>query len=154
MFLFISKSLFTHKLLQLISGMNSKFMAVIINIHLFFSQCCPFRAYEIEKRLSTADLFRFPNFETVCWYVGKHLLDTFRGEWVHCIFIHSFIFILLILVLIWLTAVPFFNRIILTMCCCALQVWEKTADTLPHTWFMELRPWTMLSAAGPVKRQA
>uniref|UniRef100_A0A8C4I2K1 PHD finger protein 8 n=1 Tax=Dicentrarchus labrax TaxID=13489 RepID=A0A8C4I2K1_DICLA len=36
------------------------------------------RAYEIEKRLSTADLFRFPNFETVCWYVGKHLLDTFR----------------------------------------------------------------------------
>lgn len=37
-------------------------------------------AYEIEKRLSTADLFRFPNFETVCWYVGKHLLDTFRGE--------------------------------------------------------------------------
>uniref|UniRef100_A0A8C6NML6 PHD finger protein 8 n=1 Tax=Nothobranchius furzeri TaxID=105023 RepID=A0A8C6NML6_NOTFU len=37
------------------------------------------RAYEIEKRLSTADLFKFPNFETVCWYVGKHLLDTFRG---------------------------------------------------------------------------
>uniref|UniRef100_A0A673IU68 Histone lysine demethylase PHF8 n=1 Tax=Sinocyclocheilus rhinocerous TaxID=307959 RepID=A0A673IU68_9TELE len=37
------------------------------------------RAYEIEKRLSTAELFRFPNFETVCWYVGKHLLDTFRG---------------------------------------------------------------------------
>lgn len=42
--------------------------------------CCDFSAYEIEKRLSTADLFRFPNFETVCWYVGKHLLDTFRGE--------------------------------------------------------------------------
>lgn len=38
------------------------------------------RAYEIEKRLSTADLFRFPNFETVCWYVGKHLLDIFRGK--------------------------------------------------------------------------
>uniref|UniRef100_A0A672ZBB9 PHD finger protein 8 n=1 Tax=Sphaeramia orbicularis TaxID=375764 RepID=A0A672ZBB9_9TELE len=38
------------------------------------------RAYEIEKRLSTADLFKFPNFETVCWYVGKHLLDTFRGK--------------------------------------------------------------------------
>lgn len=44
-----------------------------------------FRAYEIEKRLSTAELFRFPNFETVCWYVGKHLLDTFRGEGVHFI---------------------------------------------------------------------
>uniref|UniRef100_W5UEA2 Histone lysine demethylase PHF8 n=1 Tax=Ictalurus punctatus TaxID=7998 RepID=W5UEA2_ICTPU len=37
------------------------------------------RAYEIEKRLSTAELFKFPNFETVCWYVGKHILDTFRG---------------------------------------------------------------------------
>uniref|UniRef100_H3AYU5 Histone lysine demethylase PHF8 n=1 Tax=Latimeria chalumnae TaxID=7897 RepID=H3AYU5_LATCH len=37
------------------------------------------KAYEIEKRLSTADLFKFPNFETICWYVGKHLLDTFRG---------------------------------------------------------------------------
>ncbi|XP_060619275.2 histone lysine demethylase PHF8 isoform X1 [Anolis sagrei] len=37
------------------------------------------RAYEIEKRLSTADLFKFPNFETICWYVGKHLLDIFRG---------------------------------------------------------------------------
>ncbi|KAJ6655356.1 hypothetical protein lerEdw1_005548 [Lerista edwardsae] len=37
------------------------------------------KAYEIEKRLSTADLFKFPNFETICWYVGKHLLDIFRG---------------------------------------------------------------------------
>lgn len=43
----------------------------------FFSSL---RAYEIEKRLSTADLFKFPNFETMCWYVGKHLLDTFRGK--------------------------------------------------------------------------
>uniref|UniRef100_A0A4W3GDP1 Jumonji helical domain-containing protein n=1 Tax=Callorhinchus milii TaxID=7868 RepID=A0A4W3GDP1_CALMI len=38
------------------------------------------KAYEIEKRLNTADLFKFPNFETICWYVGKHLLDTFRGK--------------------------------------------------------------------------
>uniref|UniRef100_A0A286XXJ9 Histone lysine demethylase PHF8 n=1 Tax=Cavia porcellus TaxID=10141 RepID=A0A286XXJ9_CAVPO len=37
------------------------------------------KAYEIEKRLSTADLFKFPNFETICWYVGKHILDIFRG---------------------------------------------------------------------------
>jgi hypothetical protein len=29
--------------------------------------------------LSTADLFKFPNFETICWYVGKHILDIFRG---------------------------------------------------------------------------
>uniref|UniRef100_A0A8C9TM21 PHD finger protein 8 n=1 Tax=Scleropages formosus TaxID=113540 RepID=A0A8C9TM21_SCLFO len=41
------------------------------------------RAYEIEKRLNTTGLFKFPNFETVCWYVGKHLLDTFRGETRH-----------------------------------------------------------------------
>ncbi|KAK2118250.1 PHD finger protein 8 [Saguinus oedipus] len=37
------------------------------------------KAYEIEKWLSIADLFRFPNFETICWYVGKHILDIFRG---------------------------------------------------------------------------
>ncbi|XP_074134608.1 histone lysine demethylase PHF8 isoform X1 [Sminthopsis crassicaudata] len=37
------------------------------------------KAYDIEKRLSTADLFKFPNFETICWYVGKHILDIFRG---------------------------------------------------------------------------
>lgn len=54
------------------ASINSKLMSLISTII--------FRAYEIEKRLSTADLFRFPNFETVCWYVGKHLLDTFRGE--------------------------------------------------------------------------
>ncbi|XP_059962640.1 histone lysine demethylase PHF8-like [Mesoplodon densirostris] len=37
------------------------------------------KVYEIEKRLSTEDLFKFPNFETICWYVGKHILDVFRG---------------------------------------------------------------------------
>lgn len=37
------------------------------------------KAYEIERRLSTAELGTFPNFETICWYVGRHLLDTFRG---------------------------------------------------------------------------
>ena len=47
-------------------------------------------AYEIEKRLSTADLFRFPNFETVCWYVGKHLLDTFRGENLYVGYLRAF----------------------------------------------------------------
>ena len=38
------------------------------------------RAYEMERRLSCAALCTFPNFETICWYVGRHLLDTFRGE--------------------------------------------------------------------------
>ncbi|XP_059728268.1 histone lysine demethylase PHF8 isoform X3 [Haemorhous mexicanus] len=37
------------------------------------------RAYELQRRLNTPDLAKFPNFETVCWYVGRHLLDTFRG---------------------------------------------------------------------------
>ncbi|XP_065509370.1 LOW QUALITY PROTEIN: histone lysine demethylase PHF8 [Caloenas nicobarica] len=37
------------------------------------------KAYELERRLSTAENFKFPNFETICWYVGRHLLDTFRG---------------------------------------------------------------------------
>ncbi|XP_005533399.2 PREDICTED: histone lysine demethylase PHF8, partial [Pseudopodoces humilis] len=36
-------------------------------------------AYELQRRLNTPDLAKFPNFETVCWYVGRHLLDTFRG---------------------------------------------------------------------------
>ncbi|NXK43248.1 PHF8 demethylase, partial [Piprites chloris] len=37
------------------------------------------RAYELERRLSGSDPVKFPNFETICWYVGRHLLDTFRG---------------------------------------------------------------------------
>ncbi|XP_072776243.1 histone lysine demethylase PHF8 isoform X2 [Taeniopygia guttata] len=37
------------------------------------------RAYELQRRLNTPDLAKFPNFETICWYVGRHLLDTFRG---------------------------------------------------------------------------
>lgn len=37
------------------------------------------KAYEMERRLSCAALCTFPNFETICWYVGRHLLDTFRG---------------------------------------------------------------------------
>lgn len=37
------------------------------------------KAYEMERRLSAPALRTFPNFETICWYVGRHLLDTFRG---------------------------------------------------------------------------
>ena len=110
------------------------------NKHVYFLFVCFFRAYEIEKRLSTADLFKFPNFETVCWYVGKHLLDTFRGEGVQWISEHSCCVLMFVIV------------ILLSLCYSVSQVWEKTADTLPPTWFMEPRPWTMLSAAGPVKR--
>ncbi|CAN9512187.1 unnamed protein product [Ophioblennius macclurei] len=37
------------------------------------------RAYEIEKRLKAKTLTPFPNFETACWYVGRHLLERFKG---------------------------------------------------------------------------
>uniref|UniRef100_A0A3B5LQ79 Lysine-specific demethylase PHF2 n=1 Tax=Xiphophorus couchianus TaxID=32473 RepID=A0A3B5LQ79_9TELE len=36
-------------------------------------------AYEIEKRLKVKTLTPFPNFETACWYVGRHLLERFKG---------------------------------------------------------------------------
>ncbi|XP_066553868.1 lysine-specific demethylase phf2 isoform X1 [Amia ocellicauda] len=37
------------------------------------------RAYEVEKRLKIGSLTQFPNFETACWYVGRHLLERFKG---------------------------------------------------------------------------
>uniref|UniRef100_A0A3P9I9J9 Lysine-specific demethylase PHF2 n=1 Tax=Oryzias latipes TaxID=8090 RepID=A0A3P9I9J9_ORYLA len=37
------------------------------------------RAYEIEKRLKVRSLTPFPNFETACWYVGRHFLERFKG---------------------------------------------------------------------------
>uniref|UniRef100_A0A6Q2Z9T1 Lysine-specific demethylase PHF2 n=1 Tax=Esox lucius TaxID=8010 RepID=A0A6Q2Z9T1_ESOLU len=37
------------------------------------------RAYEVEKRLKVNSLTPFPNFETACWYVGRHLLERFKG---------------------------------------------------------------------------
>lgn len=37
------------------------------------------RAYEIEKRLKVKCLTPFSNFETACWYVGRHLLERFKG---------------------------------------------------------------------------
>ncbi|MGH0182675.1 UNVERIFIED_CONTAM: hypothetical protein FKN15_010533 [Acipenser sinensis] len=37
------------------------------------------RAYEVEKRVKIGSLTQFPNFETACWYVGRHLLERFKG---------------------------------------------------------------------------
>ncbi|KAJ7994406.1 hypothetical protein DPEC_G00248950 [Dallia pectoralis] len=37
------------------------------------------RAYEVEKRLKVNSLTPFSNFETACWYVGRHLLERFKG---------------------------------------------------------------------------
>ncbi|KAB5537031.1 hypothetical protein PHYPO_G00114160 [Pangasianodon hypophthalmus] len=37
------------------------------------------RAYEVEKRLKVASLTPFPNFETACWYVGRHYLERFKS---------------------------------------------------------------------------
>uniref|UniRef100_A0A7M4FQW0 Lysine-specific demethylase PHF2 n=1 Tax=Crocodylus porosus TaxID=8502 RepID=A0A7M4FQW0_CROPO len=38
------------------------------------------RAYEVERRLKIVSLTQFPNYETACWYMGKHLLETFKGR--------------------------------------------------------------------------
>lgn len=40
----------------------------------------PRRCYEMERRLKTPDLFKFPYFEAICWYVAKNLLETLKGE--------------------------------------------------------------------------
>lgn len=40
----------------------------------------PCRAYEVERRLKIVSLTQFPNFETACWYMGKHLLEKFKGK--------------------------------------------------------------------------
>lgn len=34
----------------------------------------------MERRLKTQDLFKFPYFEAICWYVAKNLLETLKGE--------------------------------------------------------------------------
>uniref|UniRef100_A0A672R7S8 Lysine-specific demethylase 7A-like n=1 Tax=Sinocyclocheilus grahami TaxID=75366 RepID=A0A672R7S8_SINGR len=36
------------------------------------------RSYEMERRLKTPDLFKFPYFEAICWYVAKNLLETLK----------------------------------------------------------------------------
>ena len=44
------------------------------------SVCVFGRAYEVEKRLKVASLTPFSNYETACWYVGRHFLERFKGE--------------------------------------------------------------------------
>ncbi|KAM6986360.1 lysine-specific demethylase 7B-like isoform 1-T1 [Aplochiton taeniatus] len=36
------------------------------------------RCYEMERRLKTPDLFKFPYFEAICWYVAKNHLETLK----------------------------------------------------------------------------
>ncbi|KAK7895525.1 hypothetical protein WMY93_020850 [Mugilogobius chulae] len=36
------------------------------------------RCYEMERRLKTPDLFKFPYFEAICWYVARNLLETLK----------------------------------------------------------------------------
>ncbi|XP_056605354.1 lysine-specific demethylase 7A isoform X1 [Triplophysa dalaica] len=36
------------------------------------------RCYEMERRLKTPDLFKFPYFEAICWYVAKNLLENLK----------------------------------------------------------------------------
>lgn len=42
--------------------------------------CVAPRCYEMERRLKTPDLFKFPYFEAICWYVAKNLLETLKGK--------------------------------------------------------------------------
>lgn len=35
----------------------------------------------MERRLKLGSLTQFPNFETACWYMGKHLLEAFKGTY-------------------------------------------------------------------------
>uniref|UniRef100_A0A3P8YB05 Uncharacterized protein n=1 Tax=Esox lucius TaxID=8010 RepID=A0A3P8YB05_ESOLU len=36
------------------------------------------RCYEMERRLKTPDLFKFPYFEAICWYVAKNQLENLK----------------------------------------------------------------------------
>uniref|UniRef100_A0A8C0R5Q9 Lysine-specific demethylase 7A n=1 Tax=Canis lupus dingo TaxID=286419 RepID=A0A8C0R5Q9_CANLU len=36
------------------------------------------QCYEMEKRLKTPDLFKFPFFEAICWFVAKNLLEMLK----------------------------------------------------------------------------
>lgn len=36
------------------------------------------KCYEMERRLKTPDLFKFPYFEAICWYVAKNFLETLK----------------------------------------------------------------------------
>uniref|UniRef100_A0A8B9GUL4 Lysine (K)-specific demethylase 7Ab n=1 Tax=Astyanax mexicanus TaxID=7994 RepID=A0A8B9GUL4_ASTMX len=38
------------------------------------------RCYEMERRLKTPELFKFPYFEAICWYVAKNLLEALKAQ--------------------------------------------------------------------------
>lgn len=54
---------------------NFEMLILILNI-----SSNSFRCYEMEKRLKTPDLFKFPFFEAICWFVAKNLLETLKGN--------------------------------------------------------------------------
>lgn len=56
----------------LISGW---FISKLLFFHMLVHRC-----YEMERRLKTPDLFKFPYFEAICWYVAKNLLEMLKGE--------------------------------------------------------------------------
>ncbi|ELW68839.1 Lysine-specific demethylase 7 [Tupaia chinensis] len=55
--------------------MNPNRPKVLNVISLEFSDT---KCYEMEKRLKTPDLFKFPFFEAICWFVAKNLLETLK----------------------------------------------------------------------------
>lgn len=42
----------------------------------------------MERRLKTPDLFKFPYFEAICWYVAKNLLEMLKGQSLMLIMTH------------------------------------------------------------------
>lgn len=42
----------------------------------------------MEKRLKTPDLFKFPFFEAICWFVAKNLLETLKGKNLNILLFH------------------------------------------------------------------
>ena len=56
-------------LVSVASSLNSSLLHVLVR-----------RCYEMERRLKTPDLFKFPYFEAISWYVAKNLLEMLKGE--------------------------------------------------------------------------
>uniref|UniRef100_A0A7N6FKU5 Lysine-specific demethylase 7A n=1 Tax=Anabas testudineus TaxID=64144 RepID=A0A7N6FKU5_ANATE len=49
------------------------FISKLLFFHMLVHRC-----YEMERRLKTPDLFKFPYFEAICWYVAKNLLEMLK----------------------------------------------------------------------------
>ena len=55
-------------------------VSVAFSLNSFSPRVLVRRCYEMERRLKTPDLFKFPYFEAICWYVAKNMLEMLKGE--------------------------------------------------------------------------